>query len=396
MAPAFSFGEIMATRNLPPRGDDDGQSENPDWRVQVPPSGAVQPPLFDDDEPPEESPVDRVFAVLETARTAERATVKLYRVGAKPGQYAWCDDYTIEEFEAGGFAMIREKWGPGEYEIRLYAIRPTDGRFGVLSKPRITIEAGIIAQQYQIAPPAPPAVDPAMREMLAQMANTQAAMLQALTQRPDPMANMQQMLTLAASFKQAFGSGESSKSTITEIVGAIRELKGAATELIPDKPGDDDSDNPMKLLPSVLDLVGKFAPQPVQQAQPAAPFFPPVALPPALAVNPAPAAPETVSLPVTQTAPAQSTNDAPSDDEMNALQLVLFRGYLSKLCAMSAAGNVEAAAEFALQKLPDEAFDVLEMPNWFELLAQFYPGAAQHREWLDKVRARVLQLANEG
>lgn len=383
----------MATRQIPRDGGE--QLENEEWRVQVPPSGAVQPSLFDDDEPPEESPVDRVFAVLETARTAERATVKLYRVGAKPGQYAWCDDYTIEEFEAGGFAMIREKWGPGEYEIRLYAIRPTDGRFGVLSKPRITIEAGIDAQRNPVPPPAP-TVDPAMREMLAQMAANQSAMLQALTNRPDPMANMQQMLALAASFKQAFGSGESSKSTITEIVGAIRELKGAATELIPDKPSDDDSDNPMKLLPSVLDLVGKFAPQPMQQAQPAAPFFPPVALPPALAVNPAPAAPETVSLPVTQTAPAQSTNDAPSDDEMNALQLVLFRGYLSKLCAMSAAGNVEAAAEFALQKLPDEAFDVLEMPNWFELLAQFYPGAAQHREWLDKVRARVLQLANEG
>ena len=389
----------MATRQVPPRGDD-GQMENTDWRVQVPPmNGAVQPPLFDgDDEVPEESPVDRVFAVLETARTAERATVKLYRVGTKPGQYSWCDDYTIEEFEAGGFAMIREKWGPGEYEIRLYAIRPTDGRFGVLSKPRITIEAGLDAQRNPVAPPAPPAVDPALREMIAQMAAGQQAMLQALTQRPDPMANMQQMLTLAASFKQAFGGGESSKSTITEIVGAIRELKGAANELVPGA-AEEKEPSPLSMLPQVLDVVGKFAPAFAQQnAQPAAvqpaPYFPPVALPPAVAGNPAPAVDPAVSSPVAQ--PMQGASDVPSDEEMNAIQIVLFRGYLSKLCAMSAAGNVEEAATFVVDKMPNEAIDVLEMPNWFELLAQFYPGAAPHREWLDKVRARVLQMVNEG
>lgn len=386
--------------------------ENPEWRVQVPSgngaiNGAMQPPLFDDEDPPEESAVDRVFSVLETARTAERATVKLYRVGTKPGQYSWCDDYTVEEFEAGGFAMIREKWGPGEYEIRLYAIRPTDGRFGVLSKPRITIEAGIDAQRNPIAPP-PPAVDHALREMIAQMAAGQQAMLQALTNRPDPMQNMQQMLTLAASFKQAFGdSGARPQNTISEIMGAIREMKAVAEEISPPKPPEpDDSDNPLKLLPSVLDLVGKFAPgaggqmAPQMLPQPAQ-HFPPVALPQGLAAPTPSAGDPAVSLPVAQPNPVQSANsaastDAPSDEEMNALQLVLFRGYLSKLCAMSAAGNVEEAAEFALSKLPDEAFDVLELPNWHELLTQFYPGAARHRDWLDKVRVRVLQLANEG
>lgn len=375
------------------------QLENEEWRLQVPPkTGAMLPPDFDGDEVPEESPVDRVFAVLETARTAERATVKLYRVGTKPGQYSWCDDYTIEEFEAGGFAMIREKWGPGEYEIRLYAIRPTDGRFGVLSKPRITIEAGLDAQRNPIAPPAPPAVDPAMREMLAQMAQSQQAMLQALTNRPDPMAQIQNVIALAGAMRQAFGGGESSKSTITEIVGAIRELKGAANELVPGA-AEEKEPSPLSMLPQVLDVVGKFAPAFAQQnAQPVAaqpvPHFPPVALPPAIAGNPTPAVDPAVSSPVAQ--PAQGPSDVPSDDEMNAIQIVLFRGYLSKLCAMSAAGNVEEAASYVVDKMPNEAIDVLEMPNWFEMLAQFYPGAAPHREWLDKVRARVLQMMNEG
>lgn len=388
----------MATRSIPPRSGEDGQMENPDWRLQVQSTGVTAPPETDD-EPLEESAVDRVFSVLETARTAERATVKLYRVGAKPGQFAWCDDYTVEEFEAGGFAMIREKWGPGEYEIRLYAIRPTDGRFGVLSKPRITIEAGIDAQRNPIAPPAP-TVDPAMREMLAQMAANQAAMLQALTNRPDPMANMQQMLSLAASFKQAFGGGESSKSTITEIVGAIRELKGAASELVPEKSGADaDDDSPMKLLPSVLDLVGRFAPQAGAQSLPmpaGSPglVFPPVTLPPSIASNPVAPVDSAVSSPVTQS--HQVSNDVPNDEEMNAIQIVLFRGYLGKLCGMSAGGNVEEAASFVVDKMPNEAIDVLELPNWFEMLAQFYPGAASHREWLEKVRVRVLQIINEG
>lgn len=394
----------MATRNIPPVGED-GQMENPDWRLQVPVPGNVPqvPPGFDENEPIEETAVDRVFSVLETARSAERATIKLYRVGPKPNSYAWCDDYSVEDFEAGGFAMIRDKWGPGEYEIRLYAIRPTDGRFGVLSKPRIVIEQSLDAQRNPVN--AAPAVDPAMREMLAQMAQNQAAMLQALTQRPDPMANMQQMLTLAASFKQAFGGGgEAPRNTISEIMGAIREMKAVAAEIAPPAPpaesGDDD--NPMKLLPSVLDLVGKFAPQAGAQAAPA-PMFPPVALPPALAAPQTPADAGAVSLPVTInpavpafTPPqAAQPSDIPSDDEMNALQLVLMRGYLSKLCAMGAAGNVEAGAEYALAKLPDEAIDILETPEWFTLLTQFYPAAVNYKTWLEAVRARVLQMVNE-
>jgi hypothetical protein len=382
--------------------------ENLDWRLQVPAPGNVPqvPPGFDDEDPPEESAVDRVFSVLETARGAERATVKLYRV-TKPNIYAWCDDYSIEDFEAGGFAMIRDKWGPGEYEIRLYAIRPTDGRFGVLSKPRIIIEASADAQRNPVS--AAPAVDPALKEMLAQMAQNQAAMLQALTQRPDPMQNMQQMLALAASFKQAFGdTGSKPQNSIAEIMAAIREMKAVAAEIAPPPPApDDDADNPMKLLPGVLDLVGKFAPQqgvqPMPQAAPALPHFPPVTLPASMNPAPMPADAGAVSLPVTQPIaqpnPAPDLNaqpsDIPSDDEMNALQLVLMRGYLAKLCGMSSAGNVEEAADFALSKLPDEAIDILETPEWFALLTQFYPAAAQHQAWLEKVRARVVQMVNE-
>jgi hypothetical protein len=390
----------MATRSIPIVAED-GQMENPDWRLQVPTPGNVPhtPPGFDEDDPVEETAVDRVFSVLETARGAERATIKLYRVGPKPNSYAWCDDYSVEDFEAGGFAMIRDKWGPGEYEIRLYAIRPSDGRFGVLSKPRIVIEQSLDAQRNPVN--TSPAVDPAMREMLSQMAQTQARMLEALTQRPDPMANMQQMLTLAASFKQAFGGGDTRpQNTISEIMGAIREMKAVAEEISPPKPPEsDDTDNPLKLLPSVLDLVGKFAPQAGTQGAPTPAAFPAVTLPQSFNAATALPSPDAVSLPVTQPnlVPIQSPqpSNIPSDDEMNALQLVLMRGYLSKLCAMNAAGNVEAGAEFALAKLPDEAIDILETPEWFTLLSQFYPAAANHKPWLEAVRARVLQMVND-
>lgn len=373
----------------------DAQIENPEWRVQVPTgAGPIVESVSDDEPPPEESAVDRVFSILENARSAERATVKLYRI-SKPGSFSWCDDYTVDEFESGGFAMIREKWGAGEYEIRLYAIRPSDGRFGVMAKPRIVIEPSNDPAKNPAVPVAP-AFDPAMREMLSQMAANQAAVLQALTQRPDPMENMQQMLTLAASFKQAFGGGESSaqKSSISEIVQAVRELREVSKEINPEKESDDDSSSPMKLLPSVLDLVGRFAPQHGSAAQihqqPATLDFPPITLP----ANFSSAEPLTNqasdSLPV-----AQPATDDPSDEEMNALQMVLMRGYLSRLCAMSAAGNVEAAAQYAFDKLPDDAFEVLENPAWFEALSSFYPGAANHREWLTKVRDRVIVLANE-
>jgi hypothetical protein len=377
-----------------PAAEPGEQIENEDWRVQLKPAAGL--PVVDadlDDELPfEETAVDRVFSVLETARSAERATVKLYRI-TKPGAFSWCDDYTVDEFESGGFAMIREKWGAGEYEIRLYAIRPADGRFGVMAKPRITIEASNDPAKNPIVPAAP-AVDPAMREMLAQMANTQAAMLQALTNRPDPMANMQQMLALAASFKQAFGdSSPRPQNTISEIMGAIREMKAVAEEISPPK-AEDSPDSPWKMLPGVLDLVGKFAPQFQGQQAPALPApetgFPGVTLPQSFDV---PATPQENPAPVSLPVAAPST-DIPSDEEMNALQVVLMRGYLAKLCAMSATGNVEDGAQFAIDKLPDEAIEVLENPAWFEALSGFYPGAAPHRAWLTAVRDRVIQIIN--
>lgn len=357
------------------------------WAVPVVPPGSNAIDIDDD----EDTPADRVFAMLDAARDAERATVKLFRV-LGPGKFGWCDDYTIDDFEAGGFAMIRDKWGPGEYEIRLYAIRPSDNRFGVRAKPRVTI----VDDGREIAKnSASPAVDPAMREMLSQMAATQNRMLEALANRPDPMAQMQTVIAVAGAMRQAFGIGEQSqqKSSIAEVVQAVRELRSVSEEINPPKPAaEDDSDNPMKLLPGVLDVIGKIAGQQSPQPQPQA-YFPPVALPQSVGNASSTPVANAVSLPVANPSdPAVSEIPTPNDEEMNALQLILFRGYIGKLCGMSASGNIDAAANYALDKMPDEAIDILETDNWFDALAQFYPPAVAHRVWLEQVRAKVVAM----
>ncbi len=164
----------MATRKIPTSeaseleapADPRDLAPQPGWGVPV--NGAAHDAVPLEDDEAEETPADRVRAVLDMVRDSERAEVKLFRVTG-PNQYGWCEDYSIEQFEAGGFGMIRDNWGPGEYEIRLYSVHPVHNRFMVRAKPRIKIEANPNAKP---AAPAAPAVDPAMREMLAQMAAT--------------------------------------------------------------------------------------------------------------------------------------------------------------------------------------------------------------------------------
>lgn len=356
------------------------------WQTPIKATGGEPSPLamFANDEPLE-TPVDRVFAILDANRDAERAIVKLFRVvGAN--KYEWCDDYPVPDFESGGFKMIRETWGPGEYEVRLYGLNER-GLFTVLAKPRVNV-----APSPNAAKPAAPAAPPEMLAMMRQMQEQNAAIVAALSQRPDPMAQMQSTFAILSQARELFGGGNASgqKSSIREVVEAMRELRAVNEEINP-QAGAVDPDNPMALLPGVLDLVKTaIGNRDTQAAQPA----PPVKLAP-LALAPVTLPP---SIAVAEDAAANVTaNETPDAHAMNVLTIMSLRAQLGELCRLAdRAAPVADGAALLYEKLPDEFVSLLAAPNWWEMLGQVAPDAATpaRRAWLTQARDLALREFN--
>jgi len=348
-----------------------------------------------------------VFAVLAEARGADRAVVKLFRVTG-PNKYGWCADYSVEEFEAGGFAMIRRDWGAGEYEIRLYAPHPVLGGFKVRAKPRITIEADPRASAEPQGTRAAAAAPSELLLVLRQMQESQAAMLQAITQRapaPDPLASLQQVIGLAGAMRSAFAPTDAApRNNLGEIIGAIKELRAAADEINPPAPAAADPDNPMAMLPGILETVRAFAPAVGSGAAPAqAPVqaFPPVTLPPSFAAPPSdpnPAhmaaqgsAPDPLSF--AQRNPATSSQSTNEESGVNALGIVALQGYLRSLIMMAQANRPpEEGAKLIYEKLPDDLLDLMDLDTWFDLLAQVAPEVKPHEAWMRAARDKAIAM----
>jgi len=351
------------------------------WGLPVPQNGIAQmqrePP--EDGESIEETATDRVARMLSSAGQDDRAIVRLYRVTG-PNKYAWCDDYSPGDFEAGGFAMIRRKWGVGEYQVRLYGVRPGTNYTAIRAKENITI-----AETIEAPPPVASAVPNELARVLETMAAQQAALLQALTTRPaapDPMAQMRDMLGLMTAMRGAMGlDAQASKSGVSEALAIVRELREASSELNPP----DDADNPVgaltRMLPSVIDMVKTGMAQ--QGAQ--APQFPVVELPSALTAAP-------VSSPVT----THFEDDQPQPESVDKMSITTLRMHLAVLIDM-ASKNMPAAeaAESVYNKAPDEVLDMLGYPGWLDLLGKFESGVLPYREWFTNVAAIVAEIIKE-
>ena len=161
---------------------------------------------------------------------------------------------------------------------------------------------------------------------------------------------------------------------LTEIVGAIRQLREVAAEVAP--PAEPES--PMALLPGIIDLV-KTSMQNQQQAMPA------VTMPAGLLENPAPVA--------MATAPAAAPADAaaaPMQEEED-MNLWLLKGALARLVRMAQAGRpASEGADLVLQFLPDHMLEIVEHAQWWEMLAQVAPDVVPHQAWVTQVRDLVV------
>ncbi len=315
----------------------------------------------------EETATDRLATMLELASDADRAELKVYRVAQ--GQLEWCANYTPEQFEDSNFETLRQQFGPGEYELRLYASTPDSRKFAVRRKTRITIA------KQQGAAEQPTGLPAGLSQVLGTIAQGQQQMLDALVQmkqqpQKDPMEEMTKMLSMMTMMRQAMGIDNSSKSSIGEIVGAIKELRMASEEINPET----EKDSLLSSLPQVLDLV-KTGIQAQQQPIVVPGTLPGVQLPPDIA-----AAPPVQTQPQE---PQQMTNDDPRNQRGLLTQLLAIRGQPQ---------DVEKAALFIFAEMPDDIVEIMFSKIWWLALCAAAPEVKAHRDWLELVRAEAMPM----
>ena len=334
---------------------------------------------MEEDEPIEETATDRVAAMMSGAGPDERAEVKVYRINS--GQLEYCAGYKPDEFESGNFDLLRDRFGAGVYELRLYATNPTSKKFAVRQKLRVTI----VEDKHAITSSG---LGSGMAQVLQTIAQGQQQMLEALVSiksapAKDPMEEMTKMMGMMSMMREAMGMNQPQgreKSSIGEIVSAIRELRGAADEIAPQ---DKEPDGLMSVLPKMLELVSKG--QESQQASQQAVHFPPVQLPPSFQAPAQAEQPQEQPAPVTQ-----------EESDMKMFTAIKLKSYLKTLIDLAVKKTpITTAAEFVYEKIPDELIEIMALDNWFDLLSFVAPDVKDHKEWLQQVRDKALAMFEE-
>ena len=345
---------------------------HPDDSYNVPAAAQSFTEQFEEVEPDiEETATDRVATLLQQAAGQERAELNVYRI--VNGSREYCAKYLPEEFEEGTFELLRKNFGSGEYELRLYATHPESRKFVVRSSTRVKI-----AQSQNSSEPA--ALPNGLSQVLATIATGQQQMLNALvemkqTPQKDPMEEMTKMLSMMTMMREAMGitNHRQEKSSIGEIVSAIKELKGAANELVPAEK-EKEPDSLMAMLPKVLEMVSAG-----QQAQTQAI---PMQIP-------------SVQMPQSFEQQVQQ-NEPQMENDVNLMTMVKLKSYLTSLTNLAEKNeSIEVGAKFVYDNLPDDLIEIMELPNWFELLSGVAPAVKKHEEWLKKVRDSALKLFDE-
>lgn len=387
----------MATRNTTAIPGEVVEGLTAETATQIMRTQALQP-AHSSDEDSEVTLADRLRELI-AGDAGATVKIKLYRINTRTGAMEWCRDYMGQELQNGDLEPIREEWGAGMYELRIY------GRQGLLGKPRVSIAETARSQQYA-QQPVQPAADSGIERALMMLAESQRAILDRLSAppppAPDPMQMMVQMGTVFATMRQAFapaGETAASKSPfdqVKELLQVTREVKSAARELQDDSPASE-PESVMGLAGKALDAIRMLAPaqqaqalQAVQHPQhfpPVQPLHVPASIPPAHN----PTAPPTMPAPVENTAaPATAATPTPAGESLEQMQL---RQAIELLCALAAAGRdpVEGG-QVIYERLPDELIDHMENPNWFPLVCQVFPALQPHETWMRSAKAEADRL----
>lgn len=381
------------------------------------PAGAGALASAPDDSTIEQSPIERVMVALQdSVEPGKRVRLQLYRLvpdaPGKPLREEWCADLTPDEFEVGGLGAIRDTWGPGSYVAHLMGYKRGSTYFTRVASPRFSIAPlpGAGARSTESGG-ALAGIESAMRSM----AESQARLIEALAESRaapavNPVAQMQETLGLMTAMREAMGLNQpqaprQEKSSIAEIVDAIRELKEVSSLVNPDSsPEKSDIERLIEMGAPLVGMVQQ-AMQSRGQAPTVAPHTfnaPQLRVPSQFAgetnVQPAPSADDAISSSDAgepQISPAQSPI---SEAEQQTQEIILteLQSHLKSLVLMAEKGeSVEKGAELVYDKLPDDWIELLHMQIWWDALKTAAPQVELHEKWVRAVRDRVVQMFAE-
>ena len=327
-----------------------------------------------DDELIDETPEDRVLSILtdRSIATDAQSKVQVYRMD-DDGARVFCGEYKPLDFESGGFEMIRREYGGGKYEIRLYGLHPVHGKYGLKAKPIINI-----AEARSKAPDELRGVDRLFAAMTSSLEKLQQQVLELKKEPPrDPMTEMERMFGMMAMMRKAMGGdAPQQKSTIGEVVDAIKELR-SAKDLLGD--GEPEKSDPL------TDIATQFVAAMASQNQRPVPAraIPAVNTPPFTGNQASP------SLNGNQ---SSEINPTP-DPDMNPLALMKIYGYANELLSRAQKSEApEVCAEWVYMEVPDDLLDLIKLDTAIDMLVQIKPEFLPYREWLSVVRGIVIEL----
>lgn len=342
----------------PPAGDvADGEGMTAETAVRVmrtTPPPALPETHDDITEDDEELSVSERLRALIASAPSDRVTVKLYRPNRLSRRMEWCCDYAPQDLEEQDLELIRNQWGAGSFELRVIGSR------GILS--RIQVNIADLPQALAQNPIAAPVSE--IGEVLKAIQAQNAALIAALTTRPDPRADMMAQLEMMKAMREAFGPPASAAPAVDQvqmikgIAEAVRSMREIANEITPQDR--EDSSDPMSLLGKFLDTAKAIGGQ--RQAVP--------------------------QLPAPVTVPASMQ----PDNEEAAMLAELQR--LGQTLAQMAAEKktTKEGGEFIYQNIPDPLVDFLGHASWFEFASQAVPALAAHKDWADGARTHAIGL----
>ncbi|TXH48428.1 MAG: hypothetical protein E6Q97_24820 [Desulfurellales bacterium] len=333
------------------------------------------PETLSEDELEAQEVADRFEAALSSPE-ADQMTVKVYRVNDQSGKLDYCQDLTRHQFDRADILnVIRQTWGAGEFEFRLI------NRTGIKARRRQSIAQPIGA----IPDVSAPQNNDVLNTVIQTLANGQQRILEALQARPDPMAQLAQMATMAKLMRDAFGPVNSAPvdplQMVSQVMTMIKETRSAVKELAEEESAPP-ADPLMAMLPKALDAISVLSSKqntPVQPLQPiAAPSIVPIP-------KPENAAPVTTPQPEAEPQPVEETAEQ-----------MFVRTSIEHLCKLAADNEPpEKGGEFIADVLPDEMLTYMKHPAWFELVAKVFPIIAPHEAWIRAAKAHADKIIAE-
>lgn len=326
--------------------------------------------------------IDRVASMLGEVATDDRAYVNLSRI--ERGRAQFCARYTPTEYEAGGPEFIRQEWGPGDYEVRLYATMPNSNYFGVRAKCILSIAA--LRSDMSPKPQAGGEMLSAIERLVSVISDGQQTILRAIQataeNKIDPIEQMAKIAGVMASMRSAFGSTEQPRSSIRELLTEFRSVRELSEEINPGR----EPDSLMSQLTPLLELIKTGMDRDRSDSS-----IPLVALPQSAAPTTMPAQTALPSTTPAQTAP-QSAEPGNSD-----MLIATARKVIADLIALAPSGDVVAGVDVldsAAEDLSDEQAkmldEILVHDDWFATVCYLVPNATAHCAYITSVRDMFL------